>query len=68
LITIMMPEMKASHGGPGGVGSLLPLSLSYVLSFFYAGIYWNKGELPPALYIMGIIAPLCSSWIAQGVL
>ncbi len=43
IITIMVLEMKAPHGG--GVAALLelaPVFLSYVLSFIYVGIYWNN--------------------------
>ena len=43
IITIMVLELKVPHGD--GVGALLPLVpvlLSYVLSFIYLGIYWNN--------------------------
>jgi len=43
IITIMVLEMKVPHGD--SVSSLLPLLpvfLSYVLSFVYVGIYWNN--------------------------
>ena len=43
IITIMVLEMKIPHGG--GVEALrplLPVFLSYVLSFVYVGIYWNN--------------------------
>src|SRR5215470_18655114 len=43
IITIMVLEMKVPHGG--GLEALrpvLPVFLSYVLSFFYVGIYWNN--------------------------
>jgi len=43
IITIMVLEMKVPHGS--GLESLLPLLpvfLSYVLSFVYIGIYWNN--------------------------
>ena len=43
IITIMVLEMKVPHGE--SVESLLPLIpvfLSYVLSFVYVGIYWNN--------------------------
>jgi TMEM175 potassium channel family protein len=43
IITIMVLEMKVPHGD--GVKDLLPLVpifLSYVLSFVYVGIYWNN--------------------------
>jgi uncharacterized membrane protein len=43
IITIMVLEMKTGKGD--GIGSLLPVIpvfLSYVLSFIYVGIYWNN--------------------------
>src|SRR3954447_8836829 len=43
IITIMVLEMKVPHGE--SIESLLPLLpvlLSYVLSFVYVGIYWNN--------------------------
>jgi uncharacterized membrane protein len=43
IITIMVLEMKAPHGD--SLESLLPLVpvfMSYVLSFVYVGIYWNN--------------------------
>ena len=43
IITIMVLEMKVPHGD--SLESLLPLVpvfLSYVLSFVYVGIYWNN--------------------------
>jgi uncharacterized membrane protein len=46
IITIMVLEMKVPHGD--GVRDLLPLVpifLSYILSFVYVGIYWNNHNL-----------------------
>jgi uncharacterized membrane protein len=43
IITIMVLELKVPHGAT--LDTLLPLApvlLSYVLSFIYVGIYWNK--------------------------
>jgi uncharacterized membrane protein len=43
IITIMVLELKVPHGD--GIPALLPLVpvfLSYVLSFIYVGIYWNN--------------------------
>ena len=43
IITIMVLELKVPHGE--GIETLLPLIpvfLSYVLSFVYLGIYWNN--------------------------
>lgn len=43
IITIMVLEMKIPHGdGLKELKPLLPVFLSYVLSFFYVGIYWNN--------------------------
>jgi uncharacterized membrane protein len=43
IITIMVLEMKAPHGTDlVHLRPLLPVFLSYVLSFVYVGIYWNN--------------------------
>jgi len=43
IITIMVLELKVPHGaGLADVAPLLPVFLSYVLSFVYVGIYWNN--------------------------
>ena len=43
VITIMVLEMKVPHGRDvGALLPLLPVFLSYVLSFLYVGIYWNN--------------------------
>lgn len=43
IITIMVLEMKVPHGGDfAALKPLLPVFLSYVLSFVYVGIYWNN--------------------------
>jgi uncharacterized membrane protein len=43
IITIMVLEMKVPHGdGLQELLPLLPVFLSYVLSFVYVGIYWNN--------------------------
>lgn len=43
IITIMVLEMKVPHGEDwSALQSLLPVFLSYVLSFVYVGIYWNN--------------------------
>jgi uncharacterized membrane protein len=43
IITIMVLEMKVPHGGGfADLQPLLPVFLSYVLSFIYVGIYWNN--------------------------
>jgi uncharacterized membrane protein len=43
IITIMVLEMKVPHGDSiESLIPLLPVFLSYVLSFIYVGIYWNN--------------------------
>ena len=43
IITIMVLEMKAPHGGAlADLVPLAPVFLSYVLSFVYVGIYWGN--------------------------
>ena len=42
-ITIMVLEMKVPHGESlKALSPLLPVFLSYVLSFTFVGIYWNN--------------------------
>lgn len=43
IITIMVLELKVPHGEDlAALRPLLPVFLSYVLSFIYVGIYWNN--------------------------
>src|SRR6187431_3235439 len=43
IITIMVLEMKVPHGDSlHDLSPVLPVFLSYVLSFLYVGIYWNN--------------------------
>jgi uncharacterized membrane protein len=43
IITIMVLELKVPHGDTMGVLlPLVPVLLSYILSFVYLGIYWNN--------------------------
>jgi uncharacterized membrane protein len=43
IITIMVLEMKVPHGMELKVlGPVLPIFLTYVLSFIYVGIYWSN--------------------------
>jgi uncharacterized membrane protein len=43
IITIMVLEMKVPHGeSVEALAPLVPVFLSYVLSFLYVGIYWNN--------------------------
>src|SRR5438105_2500336 len=43
IITIMVLELKVPHDAdPEALVPLIPVFLSYVLSFVYTGIYWNN--------------------------
>ena len=43
IITIMVLEMKVPHGEEwSALAPLIPVFVSYVLSFVYLGIYWNN--------------------------
>ena len=43
IITIMVLELRVPHEPAlAALGQLLPVLLSYVLSFIYIGIYWNN--------------------------
>jgi uncharacterized membrane protein len=43
IITIMVLELKAPHGTDlSALVPLIPIFLSYVISFIYVGIYWNN--------------------------
>src|ERR1017187_6023271 len=43
IITIMVLEFKVPHGTDlGALEPVVPVFVSYVLSFIYVGIYWNN--------------------------
>lgn len=44
IITIMVLELKIPHGANqfSDLTSIVPILLSYILSFIYIGIYWNN--------------------------
>ena len=43
IITVMVLEMKVPHGDDfASLAPVMPVFLSYVLSFIYAGIYWSN--------------------------
>ena len=43
LITILVLELKIPHGDDlAALSPLLPIFLTYILSFIYLGIYWNN--------------------------
>ncbi len=46
LITIMVLELKVPHGTDmAALAPMLPVFLTYVLSFVFVGIYWNNHHL-----------------------
>ena len=43
IITIMVLELKVPHGAAwGDLAKVVPVFLSYILSFLYVAIYWNN--------------------------
>ncbi len=51
IITILVLELKIPHGNSlEDLKPLLPVFMSYVLSFIYIGIYWNNHH-----YLMHIV-------------
>src|SRR5882762_4357528 len=43
IITIMVLELRVPHDpGPGALTPLIPVLLSYILSFVFLGIYWSN--------------------------
>jgi uncharacterized membrane protein len=43
ILTIMVLEMKVPHGSDfSSLRPVIPVFLSYILSFLYLGIYWNN--------------------------
>lgn len=81
IITIMVLELKVPHGTDAtALRPLLPVFLSYVLSFAYIGIYWNNHHhlLHTVKHISGSILwanlhllfwlsllPFCTGWIGE---
>src|SRR5881396_2417292 len=58
IITIMVLELRVPHGGDlTALRSLIPVFLSYVLSFVYLGIYWNNHHhmLQATKHVTGLI-------------
>lgn len=58
ILTIMVLELKVPHGDNlAALKPLLPVFLSYVLSFVYVGIYWNNHHhmLSSARHINGTV-------------
>ena len=81
IITIMVLEMKVPQGESfAALRPLLPVFLSYVLSFLYVGIYWNNHHhmLHVTTHVTGAILwanlhllfwlslfPFCTGWMGQ---
>lgn len=82
IITIMVLELKVPHGGAGlgALRPLLPVLVSYVLSFIYVGIYWNNhhhllhaaghvsgGILWANLFLLFWLSlfPFATAWVGQ---
>ncbi len=81
IITIMVLELRAPQGVEiGALKPLLPVFLSYVLSFLYLGIYWNNhhhllhtvhhvsgGILWANLYLLFWLSlfPFATAWIGE---
>jgi len=81
IITIMVLEMKAPDGASlMALGPVVPVFLSYILSFVYVGIYWNNHHhlLQAAQHVSGGIlwanlhllfwlslTPFVTAWMGQ---
>ena len=81
IITIMVLEIKVPHGGDlEAIKPVLPVFLSYVLSFVIIGIYWNNHHhlLHTADHVDGRImwanlhllfwlslVPVCTGWVGE---
>ena len=81
LITIMVLDLRAPHSGDiSSLRPLIPVFLSYLLSFIYLGIYWNNhhhlfqaaekvsgGVLWANLHLLFWLSlfPFATAWIAE---
>ena len=66
IITIMVLEMKVPHGaGLEALSPLIPVVLSYVLSFVYLGIYWNNHHHMMHAYGLVLLMAAIAYWILQ---
>ncbi len=81
IITIMVLEMKVPHNSDfEAIKPLLPVAMSYLLSFIYIGIYWNNHHhmLHAAQHINGKVmwanmhllfwlslVPFASGWMGE---
>jgi uncharacterized membrane protein len=67
IITIMVFELKVPHGATfEALVPVLPVLGSYVLSFIYVGIYWNKLQYGCYPHISGFEMPPLSSFMRMG--
>jgi uncharacterized membrane protein len=58
IITIMVLELKVPHDAElAALRPLIPVFLSYVLSFIYVGIYWNNHH-HMLLVVKGVTGPI----------
>ncbi len=58
IITIMVLEIKVPHGADlAALRPLIPVFLSYILSFLYVGIYWNNHHhlFQAVRYVNGLV-------------
>jgi len=81
IITIMVLEIKVPHGDTlDSLEPIIPIFLSYILSFIYIGIYWNNHHhmLHTVHYVNGkalwanmhllfwlSLIPFATSWIGE---
>jgi len=81
IITVMLLEMKIPHGDDlNSLKPVLPVFLSYILSFIYVGIYWSNHHhmLYSVKYVNGAIlwanthllfwlslVPFSSGWMGE---
>jgi uncharacterized membrane protein len=81
IITIMVLETKVPHGVDlGALGPLVPVFLSYVLSYVNVGIYWNNHHhlLHATQHVTGRVLwanllllfwlsliPFCTGWMGE---
>src|SRR4026207_1308627 len=79
IITIMVLELKVPHDSDlAALKPLIPVFLSYVLSFVYVGIYWNNHHhlLHASQHVTGRVLwsnllllfwlslfPFCTGWL-----
>jgi len=66
IITIMVLEMKVPQDASlGSLRSVIPVFLSYVLSFVYVAIYWNNHHHFFHLLFWVSLVPFATGWMGQ---